>query len=486
MRFLFPQPLLAHAMDPPRGSSLPIDILVPVTVGTPPLLVEMSVDFRSSVTRFTDRDLCSAGQHCFAPTESSSLKFLPSHSSPAEPNLIGKGLLMVSDKVSVGSANLEGVPFAIQTSGPVPPTGGVLGLGPNSSISKRGIITVDSHRIAQPDGSSKPGFTMTVSSDIPSEGPDDMEVRARLPADASTWSTVGTPMLNFESWLSEPVTVDFTPNPIDVISIPMDHFDELLRELTRRLVSVRQPYNRLYVPCADGAAHLPRVSVRLAGWDIELDVRGIGMPNLLMPPRISVSDREFCPTLIVGTPALRDRWNISPHLIPGNPTVFLDGRNRVMHFRRIPIASRLDPFTPRPHSAAGGAHVHGPTYIIPSEWLIQAGPVSIANSAIDFTGTLPRWRPRALTPQRYSDMSLRYIFDRVGSVPAAKGTILLHNTYNLRGDGTIQQSLVPGAELDIPLVVSVDPNGWELKYAVHIQVDDEVAFIIARPFVMMT
>ena len=43
MRFLFPQPLLAHAMDPPRGSSLPIDILVPVTVGTPPLLVELSV-----------------------------------------------------------------------------------------------------------------------------------------------------------------------------------------------------------------------------------------------------------------------------------------------------------------------------------------------------------------------------------------------------------------------------------------------------------
>ena len=309
--------------------------------------VWMETNFGSDVTTITHPDICRPFVQCITADPLSILV-------PAGVDVGSPAWLDVNESITVGPYHSDTYPVRLQIDQDMRwpdalHAAGVIGLAPSSPIAEAYVIAVNTESLVHPDGTSHPGFSLTLT---PADDPAiaDQPGDIIIPLASVDWTVHGEPYFCQVSLTDGTETrVSFIPTVESVIEVGYVAF-EAIEALAREAVGYAHTIDgRLYVPClAEG----------------EIDPLG----KL---------------TLRVGEEAGYNTPSISPHLIEGSPALLLDSPNNRIVFR-FPLAGAV-PRPPMPVPAV----LQVPSYTLPDPTAAAGG------NTIEFVplaaGSPPQW-----------------------------------------------------------------------------------------------
>ena len=353
--------------------------------------VWMETNFGSDVTTITHPDICRPFVQCITADPLSILV-------PAGVDVGSPAWLDVNESITVGPYHSDTYPVRLQIDQDMRwpdalHAAGVIGLAPSSPITAAYVIAVNTESLVHPDGTSHPGFSLTLT---PANDPAiaDQPGDIIIPLASVDWTVHGEPYFCQVSLTDGTATrVSFIPTVESVIEVGYVAF-EAIEALAREAVGYAHTIDgRLYVPClAEGEIDpLGKLTLRVGeeAAALHVNIRGSSPAvRARLPPAEWINSDEgnaieLCPTILTRSWYGYNTPSIIPHLIEGSPTLLLDSSNN-----RIVFRFRLAGAVPRPPMPVP-AVLQVPSYTLPDPAAAAGG------NTIEFVplaaGSPPQW-----------------------------------------------------------------------------------------------
>lgn len=306
-----------------------------ISFGTPAQTIFVSPDFGSPLTRLF---VGPSVRYAFFPAISPSTSAVAAQAVPAGSPSDGKRKIF-TDRVSLGGVEVPNVEMSRETgraTADMLETGDSLGriaLGPTSRISQSHLIKLESETVAFPDGERAYGFSIELIQAVSETTQGQRDIVFETVDRPDGWIAQGQVVLNERDVTGgELQLIEFDPTAMG-IEVPHSVMDGIVTSLSGHIDMT----GRLMVDCSEDGKMSSKHNLYLRlgdGQIINIDLgRQVPVDQVM---RNSRDGSYSCPSEIrvrMPSSGFSGKWRITPFMIPGVETVFLNGHGRQMTFR---------------------------------------------------------------------------------------------------------------------------------------------------------